>query len=283
MQFVVGVALEALVYDFMPRWATHPDQTPERIRHAIQRLQALAEYAPPLSDAIKVEYHVLRRLVLSDWSDLAHDPDDQLGGFSYWLTDRCMPWERRRALRLLDLLAADDLDRAESMQQALAEGRALQRGPTYSWAVPQPSQPAKWRATTFVLQRYYPATENMVDARVRTAARQRALLLMLALKGWQIEHGDLPESLDELRGSYFDRLPLDPYSGGQFGYSRGGFDRPLEVGRPYGFSSSTQSFVDPGKPLIWSAAGGSGHIIYPRFDRDGRPVEVLDGWPFLIP
>lgn len=41
----------------------------------------------------------------------------------------------------------------------------------------------------------------------------RALILRLALIAWQHEHGQLPERLEDLVGTYLERLPIDPLSG----------------------------------------------------------------------
>ena len=53
---------------------------------------------------------------------------------------------------------------------------------------------------------------------LRMVTRRRAATLLLALEAWKAQHGRFPDTLDELVGTYLDRLPLDPYSGKPFLY-----------------------------------------------------------------
>ncbi|MBI3462143.1 MAG: hypothetical protein HY000_03650 [Planctomycetes bacterium] len=284
MQLFVGIALEALVDDMMPRWAAHREQTPERIRHAIRKIQGLAEHAPGRSDAAVVEYLILRRLLLGDWSLLASVSDDQIAQIILWIMDRWMPWERQRSLRLLDVLIAEDLARSDSFQKALAAGQAVPYSRLSSWGIGPQGENGKWLQTTVVLRLHYPALAYSAEAITRSVTRQRALLLILALKGWQIEHGELPSSLDDLVGSYFSGLPTDPYSGGQFGYLPRGFEGPVEAGSRNQIGLPSEAIIEPGQPVIWSTLGLYGGLTRSgRGDDKGRPLLFLNGWPFVIP
>ncbi len=49
---------------------------------------------------------------------------------------------------------------------------------------------------------------------------RRQFVLLLALIAWHHDHGELPESLDQLVGPYFDKLPLDPLTAKPFVYQR---------------------------------------------------------------
>jgi len=47
---------------------------------------------------------------------------------------------------------------------------------------------------------------------------QRITLLKLALYGWKKEHGELPETLDVLKGTWLTEIPVVPYINEPFGY-----------------------------------------------------------------
>ncbi len=53
-------------------------------------------------------------------------------------------------------------------------------------------------------------------------AQLRGMALFLALRAYEIDHGRLPDRLDELAPAYLSRVPVDPFSGKPFGYLRSG-------------------------------------------------------------
>jgi len=78
-------------------------------------------------------------------------------------------------------------------------------------------------------------------------------LLLLALEAYRLERGELPQSLDDLVGPYFDALPRDPYSGYAFSYFPAGLPAPatpLEAAQLEKGAWRSTSIV-PGKPCIW--------------------------------
>ena len=52
----------------------------------------------------------------------------------------------------------------------------------------------------------------------RLAADLRATRLFLALRLYHLEHGKLPETLEELAPEYIDAMPQDPVNGKPFVY-----------------------------------------------------------------
>ena len=51
--------------------------------------------------------------------------------------------------------------------------------------------------------------------------------MKLALAGWKLEHGTLPEKLESLVGPFLKTMPLDPYAGEPFRYFPQGLPAPL--------------------------------------------------------
>jgi hypothetical protein len=80
---------------------------------------------------------------------------------------------------------------------------------------------------------------------------RRASLITIALQAWKLEHGWLPDRLEQLVGTHLDALPRDPWSGSDFGY------------RPQGFPNAILflgQIVDAGQPLLWSVGALDGRI-----------------------
>ncbi len=77
-----------------------------------------------------------------------------------------------------------------------------------------------WVATTPLLSdsEWDGFGEFMAKRYVGMETQRRAVVLTLALDAWKAEHGRLPSKLEELVGTYLDRMPLDPYSGKPFWY-----------------------------------------------------------------
>ena len=67
-----------------------------------------------------------------------------------------------------------------------------------------------------------PADARIAQSHFRALAELRLNRLFLALRCYQLEHGRLPESLDELVPEYFDQVPLDPFSEEPFRYEPAG-------------------------------------------------------------
>ena len=85
----------------------------------------------------------------------------------------------------------------------------------------------------------------------------RALVQILALRGWQLEHeGRLPERLDQLVPAWLDSLPIDPYSGTPFHYVPSGGQSLLSLAsvssRPMGTMINPPVEPTTGYRLLYS-------------------------------
>jgi hypothetical protein len=97
-----------------------------------------------------------------------------------------------------------------------------------------------------------------------------AVRLVLTLEAWKLEHGKLPETLDELLPKphdgritphdwlawpYLHELPVDPYSGVPFQYFRNGIESPLCWGQPWMANwpyQQCRQTLAANRPFIWS-------------------------------
>lgn len=64
-----------------------------------------------------------------------------------------------------------------------------------------------------------PVERQALEAPLRMELRNSFIQTIVALKAYQLEHNQLPESLDSLTPKYIDALPNDPYSGKPLNYN----------------------------------------------------------------
>lgn len=263
-----GQMMEHFVNRRMPLWAAHPDQTTDRLRRAIRELESLARAAPTPSDAIKAEYLARRH-------DLDEGPGPSLNppGFREdeairFMLRRLLPFEQARAHRLLDCQTQQAIEKLDTVTAAMARddwvvrwfgdgANNATRVNFHEWA-----GIGAWQRTT--------ATDvtmgdsgSWASLAALDETQRRALRLILAIKAWQIEHGELPKSLDQLVPAYFDRVPLDPWTGEPFGYEPAGFPIAFEFEQPARFTARL------GQPILWSAGASGLRLIYT--DERGQP------------
>jgi len=99
---------------------------------------------------------------------------------------------------------------------------------------------------------------EMVRRYAAMETARRAARLILALEAWKLQHGSLPEKLDELVGTCLDELPTDPYSGEPFRYFRDGLKVPLEWHQPLYptfhsyYAHESFGMISAEKPFLWS-------------------------------
>ncbi len=291
--WVWGIAngVEREIYSDLPRWAAQPGQTGERILAALKRLDEIEAARPSSSDAIKSDYLRLRQLVTGGPEAIAASgvEGDTVSQAIMW---SLLPWERSRALRLLNYCTTSDLGLLYDSRPPRTDDppidpitRAVDRNPAH-WGIYGETQIRLLR-TTYVLSPFYHVTRGaplaMGSAVVET--RRRATHILLALEAWKLDHrGELPQTLDELVATYLDRVPNDPFSGVPFWYVRDGMAAPPALVPPS--SHAWRYYEVPRKPFIWST-GERVRLSFPLQPRDsfatGQPlvpqdVSIADGW-----
>lgn len=307
--------VEMSVYAHLSAWATHPGQTPERIVDAVRKLEQLTSNVSVIN-GIKVAYLRMQRAIEGDPNAMNAEKFPKPEFTTFWLR---LPWERERALRLLNEQTRAELTAASDMEQAVRKGewsfwstsradpsnrkwRGFIAYPSHSWlgiviyGVPNPYD--------FELR-----DDNMkLDYAIQETSR-RAIQLVLALEAWKLQHGSLPKTFSELVGPCLDRLPVDPFSGDPFCYFREGIRGhlpPVKFEWPYETVRTASRDIAPNTPFIWSTGFEARRIAHTgdildqyqvcqglaRMDA-GRPEDWhkptstydlwMSGWPFPIP
>ena len=91
------------MYARLPFWAARPGQTPQRILAAMRRLEQITSEIP-IDDGIKTAHVRIRRFLLGDVDAINRTGDSNSQPVPMltllWMR---LPWERARALRVLDV------------------------------------------------------------------------------------------------------------------------------------------------------------------------------------
>jgi ABC-2 family transporter protein len=233
-------------------WAALKGQTPERLRLAIQKLESLKDADPSFERAIKNQYIQERRWAEGEKSDDFFPRTNQSLATAATV-DMIMPWERSRAVRALNVVTADVLNQIQQIQSFLNMQEQSNHAPNFAAIrmLPPTNGPDSWwwvsPGDVGLFESTFPSPEPMSNfgsaiARdlVEFEALRRGTMIVLALQAYRLEHGKLPDSLDQLadispnsgnaanlplpihaqpaNGAFFQFVPLDPYSGEPFRY-----------------------------------------------------------------
>lgn len=264
---------EQRLYLRLMRWAAKPGQTKEQLLAAIQQLDKLNKNLPPPADAIKYRYFRLRRLIAGD-PDAMDDfgfKEEKVFRINLWMT--LMPWERHRELRLLNVNTDVNLRVTDDIESAISRNESISKRMLQSFYSTRTDTLYKRGKATSYLHRdlFYVSSYWFTTALVKSENHRRAARLLFALQAWNIEHGQLPKTLDELVGSYLDHLPMDPYSGEPYRYfPEGVADSITESGARHRDGSPVVK-VDAGQPFIWS----TGEKVYIQENVDGETVGFM--------
>ena len=267
--------IEQETYDLLPNWAARPKQTPERILAAARELEKLTADLPPDVDAVKREYLRLHRAFSGGYATMIETYRD--GGevallplTSIWSR---LPWERTRALRLLNVLTWRQLAGLADVQAAAERGEAIRRPPYRRSYFSSQEGPYTSQEFPYVLHNevHVPPIKGPLeyeqDDRIRCytaiVASRRGVRLVLLLEAWRLRHGSLPKTLDELVGPDLDRLPIDPYTGVSFLYVRDGAGIPLRWERYLSYYGFMGGKVAAKVPFVWCAGP---KVIYNGLD-----------------
>jgi hypothetical protein len=244
--------LESCVYDQLPFWAAQTGQTADKIKKAIAQLEEITADMPAGAQQIKFLY-------MQTKADLGEG--FQSHGKSYmtmanilWLK---IPWERARALRLLNVITRSDLEAVAQAESAAEEGRpiAVLPGDTYFFYAfyywgKEPPYALREEIVIPPLIQYARQSFSVIWGFADMVNRRRATPIVLALQAWKLEHGSYPKTLNELVGPYLKHLPDDPYSGESYRY----FPDGLNLSMPHTDEYFILISPERGRPFIWSTS-----------------------------
>lgn len=240
-------SLELRVYDLLPFWATRPNQTAERIKNAAGQLEKLTTNVPVDDWEIKLEYIITREIITKGFNNY----NKKYLNYDHILW-RLFPWERARALRLLNTMIRDDLEEIRKAESDTWAGKPLDIAPgkPYYFSYFEYITRIEYASHIFDARLLYQhrISKYLIWQYARMENRRRAIRILLALQAWKLDHGGYPKTLDELVGPYFEKLPNDPFSGDSYQYFPEGVKAEIPgPGMNFELLSSGKD-----KPFIWS-------------------------------
>ena len=260
------------LWELRDSWAARPGQTPEWIRACIKALDEWHKTVPRPSDEIEARYIWFGKVLSLDPEPLSAEASvneyfkSRMNVLLF--TAHLMPWERTRARRALDDLTLRELAGLRGVEAAIEAEK-----PTALLVLRQPKyvdnellRTTPW-LSAIAPDRIRSRSSSDESRWVESETNRQATRLLLALVGWRLEHGALPESLDALIGSYFDELPRDPWSGRPFRYF------PRGTGQGPSLRNAQGQAIGAATPVIWSC--GPGLVA-------GNEEEAL-GWRVEVP
>jgi hypothetical protein len=264
----------------LQRWAAEPGQTPELIRQAIQEVAKPVDWIDNEEREIQRRYRLGTASLNGDQEAFAelrrwsfHSLSETTSSRINWVY-RFLPWERWRALRMWDANTAAELHDLENARDALrrneplADGMAIEneaawrRAPTYSM-IERYGRSYDERQLPVYSWVYSSASYQLKSI----TANQRVTLIILAIEGWALEYGALPDTLEQLVPDWLDSIPLDPVTGKPFQYFPQGAKIELRWRMP---DDGYYRFVlPPGRPFVLSGFNGDLEVFQ---SMQGSPV-----------
>ncbi|MGL6225233.1 MAG: hypothetical protein ACRC10_01250 [Thermoguttaceae bacterium] len=199
------------------------DATPEELRDHLQFLLTMPQNMAPLCD-------VVARINAQQRDILAYAPQpDKKGSHSTfhayfrlpWIDMiRLIPWEKARLSQRLEnmfQLASKQGDQIDQQLFGPFHGRAaydfleqeLDESDRDEYGNVRRDDSLDTMLDSFTRQPFEDIRPYKVYER---ETNRQAAILETALQLWYLEHGELPESLEQLKGTYLDTLPLVPYT-----------------------------------------------------------------------
>ena len=211
-------------------WASAEGQTRKHLQAAVEELSSRPERLP-LGESIKVEARIWERTLALPMDELRPifapvAKPNGMGRAAFALASWVLanPWERERA----DAWGGFSTP-TPSKTPIATRGNAVrrrsrpQRQHARSLTEFSPGEIAYAVASTPLLRFFSSPVESMVQPVDRNVVDRRALLVMLGIRSWQLAHdGQAPERLEQLVPADLATLPIDPFSGQSFLYTRSG-------------------------------------------------------------
>ncbi|MDR1491726.1 MAG: ABC transporter permease [Planctomycetaceae bacterium] len=205
---------ERMFYDKICVQAIYSEPTPEFLKDAIAFLETTPECRIPSETLTRRHYERIYHNVKSNWRSkkrYAAFQDFMIYDFPRWIA----PWEKTRALAYVKYRFQTDSLIAEQSEQLIFQNRGSAEYLQKKIQDTQKETPNKYFPLDYSF-RELPVTPCTLFL---SEAQRRETLIVLALRLWMLEHdGALPETLDELRGTYLSEIPLTPFYNVPFDY-----------------------------------------------------------------
>ncbi|MGO9112177.1 MAG: ABC transporter permease [Thermoguttaceae bacterium] len=257
---------EIRICEQLMQWAAQSGQKPQRLLEALRTIDKLWRNPPTYCGYTQKNYLLNLRILNGDREALKELHKDTSAPFYSELT-RWLPWERARAVRLLNKLTAEEFALYRSTELVLAIGGGVSPDMRASPVFP--------KDFTYKVVPQIKAAHIPLDDWLKVETYRRATRLILALEAWKLEHDGLPKSLDDLMGKYLNQLPVDPDNNSAFRYELNGLPHGIEWRSSN--SAATQS-LKPGQPFIACNSWPNDGSAAPQAPVSGGGLAASEVW-----
>jgi hypothetical protein len=235
-----GGNTESKLWEELPNWAAASNQDNKRILKMLDNVQEFGAHNSPDWRLALLEEHVLaqRTAAMDDEVLTNYYGMDRRGRILFKIVGTLMPWERWRVSRLADVLTESELMRLNQPATPLSYRQIFRSVPAEAeftlttrsggrFIVGEDELLTWTRTTPFLQFAPYHLGNNYRLSFERVRAQRSAVETQLALIAWRKQHGQLPESLDELVHNPFETLPVDAYTQRPFVYFPNGIEEEI--------------------------------------------------------
>jgi hypothetical protein len=251
-----GSEAQRFVLRWLPDWLSRPDQTPGRLMKMQSELKHAARDFPSMSQAMQTAFATSRIYAAQGWVWAAYLPSRPREAirtifgpewrreqeFAAWL-----PSERVRALRLIDRYFQEIINPFAAMDIATSQAPMTSSPSVKHKRVFSDQRENRWLGST---PGAWEASQITAAANTGVMARRlldlRLAVVQTVIYAWKLEKGAFPDRLDQLVGKYLEELPIDPFTGREFGYFPQGVKQKLLAADD---SSDKRELTS--KPFLW--------------------------------
>jgi hypothetical protein len=243
--YLEGVETERIALVGLNHWLEGPGRQPKLLRRALDELKNHESAAPPVGEALAVEYMRFRGELDRNRGNVG-PMNGQIGSLLVQV-----PWEAERAWRLTEAVFAGRRRLAEAGEVVpLADNTVLA-----DW-LPEQGGASRERLEGLVASSWLadslPVTAPLQRAAQMGLCRVRAARLLVALALYQAEHGKAAASLDDLVPALLPELPEDPFAHQAFRYRVSQGERIAWRRRLVGGGEEFVRPVPAGQGILWS-------------------------------
>jgi hypothetical protein len=272
------------------KWAEEKGRTKDELRALIDKLEIEFQTFPELEQTVAADHVLVRKALEGGMTPLAMtlQPPQQMVFLAYLANE--LPWERRRAVKVLDQITWRNIGDAVALTTLVADPRpremgiaAMRRflrsrydGIPPAWELIDPEL-----MTSYLAVMEYRTRVPMPDlnrAFLDNQVFRRATLLRVALAEYRLDHDRYPSLLATLVPDYLSEMPLDPYSRQEFQYEPGGIDLPLQIHHDQdgmaGSRVASVKSIPAETPLLWSVGSSDARIR--RWESTHYEPEMVD-------
>ena len=224
----VGYFSEYILCTQIMKQIENPDATPEFLHETIALMQEIPNDRTPATVHVQRCYEEIIQAIQTGKSPIYYDDEQQQRERErmFHLFQTIAPWEKTRALRFAEYRFQVDSLIAEQSERLILHNEGdinhlIEKIATYNNLVPNRSFGAHSDFFGIV-----PVTPYSIFAQEQI---RRVTMLQAALRLWYDEHGELPETLDQLTGVYLTEVPLVPFYNKPFEYVPHPDEKALDV------------------------------------------------------